>query len=58
MTTQKPDSDVNPHEHVFVYLQLDISAYELARVRMIEQVQDGGDQSLVDAAQLTVDDVL
>ncbi len=57
-------SQINLHhnEHLcrcmHTYLQFNISAYVLACVRVIEQVQYGGDQGLVDAAQLTVDDVL
>ena len=40
------------------YLQLDVGPHVLARVGVVEQVQDGGDERLVDAAQLAVDDVL
>lgn len=53
----------NEHMHnplcrrMHAYLQFNISTYVLACVRVIEQVQYGGDQGLVDAAQLTVDDV-
>lgn len=49
---------LNLHRCMHTYLQFNISAYVLACVRVIEQVQYGGDQGLVDAAQLTVDDVL
>lgn len=40
------------------YLEFDVRANVLARVGVIKEVQDGGDECLIDAAELAVDDVL
>lgn len=41
-----------------LYLQLHVNTHVLPGARVIEQVEDCGDQRLVDAAQLAVDDAL
>lgn len=43
---------------VCVYLQFDVNPHILTGTRVVEQMEDRGDQSFVDAAQLTVDHAL
>lgn len=43
---------------VCVYLQFDINPHILTGTRMVEQMEDRGDESFIDAAQLTVDHTL
>ena len=40
------------------YLKFDVRAHVLACVGGVEEVQDGGDECLIDAAELAVDDTL
>lgn len=41
-----------------MYLQFDVNTYVLTRAWMVEQMEDSGDQSFVDATQLTVNHTL
>lgn len=43
---------------VGTYLQFDVNAHVLTRTRVIEQMEHGGDQRFVDAAQLTINHAL